>query len=124
MEKRKVIEEVETYLKEEMAQANPEQAQGLGRLLLMYRFLPKRNYEPHEVIAPGALVELMLGRMRTFCLIVPHGGGLVLRVEEHPVQVITPDSPLGEALLGKKAGDRVSVTVGSGAREYEVIGVS
>jgi transcription elongation GreA/GreB family factor len=42
-------------------------------------------------------------------------------VEEKPVQVVTPQSPLGEALLGKKVGDRVRVEIRGGVREYRLL---
>ena len=36
---------------------------------------------------------------------MPHGGGVVLRVDGVEVTVVTPSSPVGQALLGKQAGD-------------------
>jgi transcription elongation GreA/GreB family factor len=70
---------------------------------------------------PGALVELELGGRKALYLIVPQGGGLVLSVEGEPVQVITPQSPLGEAVLGRKKGDAVTVATASGERVYRLV---
>ncbi len=129
MNKDKVIEEIEAYLREELIVAQGEGQDDLAvreinRLLTMYRFLPKRKYGRDDVIIPSALVELKLGGISAFYFIAPQGGGLVTRVEGKPVQVITPQSPLGECLLGKRAGDRVRVETRSGIREYQIISIS
>jgi transcription elongation GreA/GreB family factor len=60
--------------------------------------------------------------MHAYYLIVPKGGGLVTRVEGKAVQVITPNSPLGEALLGKRVGDEAQIEVGGKTRLYKVVG--
>jgi len=36
---------------------------------------------------------------------------------------ISNESPLGEALMGKKKGDSIKVTIPSGVQEYKIIGV-
>ena len=89
----------------------------------MYRFLPVRNYTAEDVIVPSALVELKLGSASAYYYVAPQGGGLVTRVDGKAVQAITPNSPLGEALLGKKVGDTLEVQTRSGTREYLVVSV-
>ena len=48
-----------------------------------------------------------------------HGGGIQL-IGPGGVQVVTPKSPLGEALVGKKSGDVCELKLGGRARELEV----
>ena len=130
MRKAKIIAEIQAYLTEELAaaqggtQPDPVRAKEIQAQLLMYRFLPQREYGESDVAVPGALAELGLGERRALYLLVPQGGGLVLRVEGEPVQVITPQSPLGEALLGKKVGDTATVATGSGPRDYQLLSLS
>ena len=50
--------------------------------------------------------------------IAPAGGGLPLA--KGKVQVVTPKSPLGRALLGKHEGDECEVQVGAKARTLEI----
>lgn len=50
--------------------------------------------------------------------IAPHGGGIALA--KNKVQVVTPKSPLGRALLGKHEGDDCEVRVGARVRALEV----
>jgi transcription elongation GreA/GreB family factor len=139
MEKKKVIAEIQNYLAHELSdlatalektdQLEPQTAQDIAdrvddikKQLTMYKFLPVRPYTAEDVICPGGLVELEINQMHAFYLLVPAGGGLVTRVDGKAVQVITPNSPLGDALLGKKVGDEAEVTVGGKPRHYKVVG--
>ncbi|MEK6580119.1 MAG: GreA/GreB family elongation factor, partial [Bdellovibrionota bacterium] len=58
-----------------------------------------------------------------FYFVVPQGGGLITRVDGKAVQIITPLSPIGEALMGKRVGDLMDVETRSGDRQYKVISI-
>jgi transcription elongation GreA/GreB family factor len=110
-----------------LAGAQAQRAAELKSLILMWKFLPLREFGPEDVACPAALVELEHSHAgkttRAFYFIAPQGGGLVTRVDGQPVQVITPNSPMGEAILGKKEGDTVEIETRSGMRSYRVIGI-
>jgi transcription elongation GreA/GreB family factor len=110
-----------------LAGAQAQRAAELQSLLLMWKHLPIRNYGPKDVACPAALVELEFGhggkKTRAFYFIAPQGGGLVTRVDGAAVQVITPNSPMGEALMGKKEGETIEVEMRGGIRSYLVISV-
>ena len=53
--------------------------------------------------------------------LVPHGGGNVLAGDVH---VITPASPRGRALLGKRVGDTAELVVAGKPRELEITDVA
>ena len=116
-----MIDTIVEYLNEELATADSARQAEIERLLTVYRFLPRRPYGREDVIIPSALVELQLGETHAFYFIAPQGGGLITNVGGRPVQVITPQSPLGEVLLGKKVGDEVKVEIRVNTREYRVI---
>lgn len=61
-------------------------------------------------IGVGNLVEAR-AREREFYVILPAGGGESVMIEElaSEVVVITPQSPLGKSLLGRKPGDTTTV---------------
>ena len=120
MNKKDVIQHLLEFLEEELAE-KPDQRTELESLLTMYRFLPSREYLPHEPIIPSSLVSLQIGSATTHTFIVPRGGGFITTVDGKPLQVLTPQSPLGEALLGKKTGDRVQVEIRGQMREYLII---
>lgn len=60
------------------------------------------------------------GAERTLYL-APHGGGVMLA--GGAVQVVTPSSPLGRALMGRVEGDVSEAQVSGRSREIEVLGV-
>ena len=137
MDKRKVVNEIQTHLAEELAtllpaiEAGKVDPQSGGRIreiqsqLTMYKFMPLREYGSDDVICPTTLVELELHGRHAYYFIVPSGGGLIMKIDDHPVQVITPYSPLGEALLGKRVGERVSVAArGAVARDYRIVSLT
>lgn len=123
VDKKRVIQHLTEYLTEELAEKPPAEKGEIESLLMMYRFLPSRAYGKDDVIVPSALVTLKTGESVAYYFIVPRGGGLVTQVEGKPLQVITPNSPLGEAMLGKKQGDRFSVEIRGAQREYEIVSV-
>ena len=94
------------------------------RAALMFRFMPSREQDPGDVIGPGTLVRIETGGRQSWVLVVPNFGGHVTDFEGLPLQVLTPSSPLGEALLGRRRGDTLTLTTRSGAtRIYRVVGV-
>ena len=56
-------------------------------------------------------------------LLLPSFGGVVLEHEGKKVQVVTPPSPLGTALLGRSHGDVIELRVKSGRRELRIVDV-
>ena len=56
--------------------------------------------------------------------LVAEGGGIIVQWNGRAVNIITPRAPLGEELLGRKAGDTVSVEAQNETREYEILAIS
>ena len=80
-----------------------------------------RTLGPRDAIASGALVVVEDANRRPRYLIAPSGGGSVLA---GGVQVVTPASPLGRALLGKQVDDVVELQLAGRTRELEIVDVS
>ncbi len=74
-----------------------------------------------EVARPGALldVEDETGRTLRFFL-APEGGGTKLSGE---IQVVTPASPVGGALMGKRSGDEIELKLAGKSRQFSVLRV-
>src|SRR5438067_3659419 len=66
-----------------------------------------RDFSGGDPAALGALVTVEEDGDESRLFLAPQGGGNRLRDGE--VQVVTPRSPLGQALLGKRAGDECEV---------------
>ncbi|MGZ3689303.1 MAG: GreA/GreB family elongation factor [Bdellovibrionota bacterium] len=60
------------------------------------------------------------GRQSTY-LVARAGGGISVNAGGKSVSVITPDSPLGSELTGRKAGDEFEVELRGSSRSYRVV---
>ncbi len=63
------------------------------------------------------------GGARSTFFLAPHGGGAQLSLDGAPVQVLTPQSPLGRAILGRTCGDVVELPARGKTRELEIVDV-
>jgi transcription elongation GreA/GreB family factor len=91
----------------------------------LLRFMPLPSFGGAvAVAAAGALVALEAedGAMRTLFL-APAAGGTEVIVDGSTVQVVTPASPLGAAVLGRSQGDEVILSVRGQRREYVIVSV-
>ena len=69
----------------------------------------------------GAIVTCEEDEAHRTWFLASHGGGTPLA--EGRVQVVTPLSPLGRALLGKRVGDAFDVRIGDRVRELALVAV-
>ena len=65
-----------------------------------------REFGNGEPIDVGAVVELAVGKEKNVYFIGPRAGGTEVIFEKKEVLVITPESPLGAQLMGKKKGEK------------------
>jgi transcription elongation GreA/GreB family factor len=69
-------------------------------------------------------VELEAGATRCFYFIGPKNGGLEIEHQHKEITVITPQSPLGQELMGKIAGQRWTGKLGGAAAKCHIDSVS
>lgn len=72
-------------------------------------------------ISIGALVELEHQNQRRFYFLIPTAGGTILNFNNTPVVVVSVFSPIGDALMGLKAGENFEVETPKETRHYRVI---
>lgn len=89
------------------------------RGLLAEAAVPRPRTDPDGRVAEGAVVSLRFGRS---------GGTETFLLGHHyeadaDMEVITPASPLGRALIGAKAGDKVSYGAPRGAVDVTLVEV-
>lgn len=106
-----------------LAGAQANRAEQLQHQITAYRSLPFREFTSKDAIAPGALIELDLDGKKLLYFLVPQGGGISVVLDGRTVNVITPQAPLGEELLGKIVGDIAEIEAQKQVREYEVVAV-
>jgi hypothetical protein len=106
-----------------LAGAQSKRVGELEEVLLMYKYLQLKNFSEEDPIAPTALVETEFQNKKSLMFIVPLGGGTSVLLNDKPVQVITPASPLGGALIGLKVGDVATIEAGGNKKAYEILNV-
>lgn len=72
--------------------------------------------------ALGALIRVDDEGVARTLYLAPNGGGVTLAGGE--VQVVTPGSPLGRALMGRAAGEVAEAEVSGKTREIEVVSLA
>jgi transcription elongation GreA/GreB family factor len=106
-----------------LAGAQAKRVLDIESSLSVYKMLEIRNFTSQSKIESTALVEVDLDGKTTFVFIVPAKGSLTLNHEGLLIQVITPQSPLGEALLGLKVGDVAKLDRGERHLEYDIVSI-
>ena len=88
-----------------LARGQSKQAAEIQEAIAAFEKLDARKFGADEPIDVGAFVELELNGETTAYFIGPRAGGTEVLHDKREVLVITPQSPLGEQLLGQKQGD-------------------
>jgi transcription elongation GreA/GreB family factor len=106
-----------------LAGGQARQAKEILDSIKIYESMVIHYFEPGAALDVTALVELEIDRSRSFFFVGPRSGGLEVEHQGHEVTVITPQSPLGASLMGKKAGDRWTAKIGGSVVKYHVVSV-
>ena len=94
-----------------LAEGQAKLAAEIGASIELYATLPLPDFAAGDVIALGAVVEIeSADGASAWFFIGPRAGGMEVEVDGQTFNVLTPQSPLGRQLMGKKAGDEVRVT--------------
>ena len=107
-----------------LAGAQSRRAMELEEALALYRHLDLATFTQKTPISSTALVELDCEGKRSFYLLMPLRGGMTVTFEGKQIQTVTPQSPMGSALLGRRVGDEIQVEIQRVIRDYEVISIS
>jgi transcription elongation GreA/GreB family factor len=78
-----------------------------------------RAFGEDDPIALGALVVVMDDDAEKTFFLAPAGGGHKIG----DVNIVTPEAPIGRALLGKKLGDEPDVVIAGKKRTLEIVRV-
>jgi transcription elongation GreA/GreB family factor len=106
-----------------LAGGQARQAKEILDSIKLYETLTVKDFTGDEPIELTALVELDAGGTRSFYFIGPKNGGLELKHQRKEIIVITPQSPLGQDLMGKTAGQRWTGKLGGSAVKCHIVSV-
>jgi transcription elongation GreA/GreB family factor len=159
MQKRRLIEDLRTALRAELAvaeqlaretaaaanhpEARPEndkdtrkielsylaagqanRAKALETAVALLASMPVRDFGAEEPLQVGALVEIEVEGKAQRVFLSPSGGGMKIRDGEGDISIVTPEAPLGRALLGRTAGESFELTVAGRTRDVEILGAT
>jgi len=106
-----------------LAGGQARQAKDLLDSIKLYEALKPKKFAGDEPIDLTALVELEADGMHAFYFIGPRNGGLEIQCQRKEITVITPQSPLGQNLMGKRAGQAWTTGLGGSMLKYQIVSV-
>jgi transcription elongation GreA/GreB family factor len=106
-----------------LAGGQARQAKEILDSLAVYESLALKDFGPGQPIDLTALIEMEADGAKSWFFIGPKNGGLEVEVGAREVTVLTPQSPLGQNLMGKKAGDKWTAKMAASVSKYHVVSV-
>jgi len=108
-----------------LAQGQANRAQEIRLGLEAYRNLTLQAFDGEAAVRLTALVTLEDegGNERRFFL-GPKAGGMKIADADGEIVVLTPSSPLGRSLLGRRTGDEIQAGSATGATTYSILSVA
>lgn len=106
-----------------LAGAQAKRVLELEAALTALKFIDLKSFGPKSKIQATALVKIDNGEKQSRVFLAPIRASLTVHVEGDAIQVITPQSPLGEALIGLGVGDVALVDKTEETLEYEILGI-
>lgn len=107
------------YLARGQSKQMAEAAQGIEQ----FNAMTLRSFGAQDPIDLSALVELDGNGERTFYLIGPRAGGTEVTHDKKTIMVLTPQSPLGDKLVGRRMGEEVRMQFGPLEERYRIVSV-
>ena len=106
-----------------LARGQSRQVAEIEAAIEKFEKLEPREFTAAEPIDLGAIVELTSGREKNSYFIGPRAGGTEINFEKKEILVITPESPLGAQLIGKKQGEKHRLEIAGQKQEFTVAAV-
>jgi hypothetical protein len=103
-----------------LARGQAARVKELEHAVAVLSALKPQQFESTTPIQSGALVRLVRGRRDSLCFLAPSGGGRQVKLDGIDVSIVTPQSPLGSALLGLTVGDEAEI---SDQIAYEIVAI-
>ncbi len=96
-----------------LAEGQARHAAEIQVSLTLFQSLPLPAFAPTDPIAIGALVTLGTDAKSQTYLLAPRNGGMeITRPGLTPILLITPHSPVGRQLIGRRLGETIQLTQG------------
>lgn len=107
-----------------LATGQARRAAEVRQTIAQWRQLRLRPYDPLLGIQLGALIALVdADDGQQLFLLGPNGASMKLQIDNHIVQVISDQAPLGKAMLGKALDDDITLHIANKLQSYTVLWV-
>lgn len=107
-----------------LAEAQARQASEIERAIQQFQSLAPGDFGADDPIDLGAVVEVEQAGKTTAYFIGPRAGGVEITHCGREIIVITPNSPIGQLLVGQKTGAHLRLTARGGSKEYRIASVA
>ena len=107
-----------------LARGQSRQAAEIQGAITAFEKLEARTFGEAEPVDVGAFVELELNGESAAYFIGPRAGGTEVIYDKREVLVITPESPLGQQLMGRKQGDVLKLKLANAQNQCRVTKVA
>lgn len=101
-----------------LAEGQTRQAAEVTLALEQLATFSLREFGPKDSVALGALVELEGKEGCAWYFLAPCAGGSELSLNNKEILVLTPHSPLGQQLAGRKLGEKLKLQFGKERLDY------
>jgi transcription elongation GreA/GreB family factor len=105
-----------------LAHGQSKAAEEAALAVAQFQALTSRSLAEGEPISLGALVAVE-GKGTSLYFVGPRAGGTEVTCDRREIMVITPQSPLGRQLVGRKQGDSVQLDLGGKRSEFRITSV-
>jgi hypothetical protein len=106
-----------------LAEGQSQRVVDCEQKILDFNKLQTKAYSPSDAAGPLALVDLINEHGRKKIFISPVGGGYEVFLGGEKIHVVSPQAPLGKALVGKYLGDEVHIQAGNDSNYFEISGI-
>ena len=106
-----------------LARGQSKQAAELEAALAEFEKLGLRKFAADDAITVGALVAVEVGGETNVYFLGPRAGGTEIEHDRKEILVITPQSPLGEQLMGKRQGEKLPLNFGGSKQTAKILSV-
>jgi transcription elongation GreA/GreB family factor len=107
-----------------LAEAQSKRVHEIDELIVLFRTTKFKDFESEDPVDISALVDVKLDGQKKKILIMPKGGGVTCELNSQSIQIVTPTSIFGEALMGLTKGDEAEFEVGNKVKTFEVLAVN
>lgn len=112
-----------------LAGAQRKRVVEIKELITYFKCLKTKTFSTTDLVSATALIALETEAKLFNYFLVPQGGGLEVQIESSkmaPIKIftITPQTPLGETLLGRRKGDLLSLHINNKFKEYEILAIA